>query len=174
MANQKTEVKSVHEMEIQTGELAAIVGKSARWIRQLTGEGVLKQTGRGKYKLGEAVLAYIEHVQGAQEDDGKVNYRDEKAEHEQVKKEKAKLELARLRGELHRSEDVEAVMVDMLTAMRQKILAIPTKLSPQLVAQPDPNVIKIRLTEAMHEALAELSDYDPAKFREGADVNGEA
>lgn len=37
MAKSKTEVP-VHDREIQTGELASIVGKSGRWIRQLTRE----------------------------------------------------------------------------------------------------------------------------------------
>lgn len=69
MAKAKAEVESLPNREISTGELAAIVGKSTRWIRQLTGEGTLKQVGRGKYILSDAVQAYIEHASGGKEED---------------------------------------------------------------------------------------------------------
>lgn len=179
MAKAKPEVKQekikTHELEIQTGELAAIVGKSDRWIRQLTKDKILTQVDRGKYILGETVQAYIEHVTGGKEEDNKPRFIDHKTEHERIKTEKAQLQLAQMRGELHTSEDVEAVMSDMLTAFRQKILTIPTKLAPQLTGIEDINIIKARLTKDLYEALTELSDYNPDLFREdaGADPNGE-
>jgi hypothetical protein len=179
MAKAKTEVKQekikIHDQEIQTGELAAIVGKSDRWIRQLTKDKILNQVERGKYILGETIQAYIEHVSGGKEEYNKPRLIDYKTEHERIKTEKASLELAQMRADLHTSEDVESVMSDMLTAFRQKILAIPTKLAPQLTGIEDTNVIKARLTKDLHEALTELADYNPDMFREdaGADPNGE-
>jgi phage terminase Nu1 subunit (DNA packaging protein) len=174
MTKSKTKGELLHEKEILTNELGSVVGKTPQWIRQLTRDGVLKQTGRGKYILGEAVQAYIEHASGGKEEDKKPRFIDHKTEHERIKAEKAALELAQMRGELHASEDVETVMSDMLTAFRQKILAIPTKLAPQLAGIEDINVIKGRLASALHEALAELSDYDPVSFREGvADSDAE-
>lgn len=176
MAKTKAEAVKIHEQQIQTRELAAIVGKSDRWIRQLTSEKVLVQISRGKYILGEAVQGYIEHASGGKEDEGKPRLVDHRTEHERIKAEKAAIQLAKMRGELHTSEDVESVMSDMLTAFRQKILAIPTKLSPQLTGIDDIKTIKGKLTAALHEALAELADYDPDIFREdaaGADPNGE-
>lgn len=167
MGKTKAVGKPIHEQEIQTSELAAIVGKSSRWIRQLTSENVLKQVDRGKYLLSDAIQAYIEHVSGGKEADNKPRLIDHKTEHERIKAERAALELAEMRGELHRSEDVEIVMSDMLTAFRQKILAIPTKLSPQLTGIEEINIIKGRLTAALHEAIAELADYNPEMFREG-------
>lgn len=166
MAKAKTEAVPMHQQEIQTGELATIVGKSSRWIRQLTNDGTLKQSGRGKYILAEAVQAYIEHISGGKEEDDKPRYIDHKTEHERIKSEKAALELSRLRGELHKSEDVETVMSDMLAAFRQKILVIPTKLSPQLVGIQEIGVIKGKITSELYEALKELADYDPSMFQE--------
>ncbi|WP_110933823.1 hypothetical protein [Paenibacillus bouchesdurhonensis] len=176
MAKKKAEAEKMHEMIVGTGELAAIIGKSDRWVRQITGEGVLKQVNRGKYILGEAVQDYIEHVSGGREDDKKPRYIDEKTEHERIKKEKAALELAEMQGELHRSQDVEAVMNDMLGAFRQRIRAIPMRLAPELMGQNQLNVIKGRISAALDEALAELADYDPDLFREErvrADLNDE-
>jgi phage terminase Nu1 subunit (DNA packaging protein) len=168
---QDTEVP-LTEKEVITSELATIVGKTPQWIRQLTRDGTLKQSARGKYILGDAVQAYIEHVSGGKEEDKKPRYIDHKTEHERIKAERAALELARMRGELHAAEDVEAVMNDMLTAFRQKILAIPNKLAPQLVGIDDIGKVKAVLTKDLHEALAELSNYDPEMFKDvGADTD---
>ncbi|WP_338842038.1 hypothetical protein [Paenibacillus glucanolyticus] len=166
MARSKAKAEHLPEKEVITSELAAIVGKTPQWIRQLTRDGVLKQVGRGKYLLADAVQAYCLHVSGGKEDDQKPRFIDEKTEHERIKKEKAALELAEMQGELHRSADVEAVMNDMLGAFRQRIRAIPMRLAPELIGQGELNVIKGRLTAALDEALAELADYDPEFFRQ--------
>lgn len=177
MAERKKRVTNIAETEILTSDLAAIVGKSSRRIRQLTAEGTLKQSNRGKFILGDAVQQFIEHVEGGRKEDDKPRLIDEKTEHERIKKEKAALELAELQGKLHKSEDVEAVMNDMLGAFRQRIRAIPMRLAPELVAEGDLNVIKGKIAAALDEALAELADYDPELFREvqtGADADGES
>ncbi|WP_244908254.1 hypothetical protein [Paenibacillus campinasensis] len=166
LARSKAKAENLQDKEVITSELAAIVGKTPQWIRQLTRDGVLKQVGRGKYLLAEAVQAYCEHVSGGKEDDKKPRFIDEKTEHERIKKEKAALELAEMQGELHRSADVEAVMNDMLGAFRQRIRAIPMRLAPELIGQGELNVIKGRLSAALDEALAELADYDPELFRQ--------
>ncbi|MDQ0114370.1 hypothetical protein [Paenibacillus harenae] len=175
MPKQKTK-EVLHEKIVGTSELAALVGKTPQWVRQLTRDGVLKQVERGKYLLGMAVQAYIEHASGGKEDDGKPRLVDHKTEHERIKTEKAALELAEMKGKLHRSEDVEAVMNDMLGAFRQRIRAIPMRLAPDLLNQMDLNVVKGKLAAVHDEALAELADYDPDKFREErtrADVDAE-
>lgn len=166
MAKKKAGAEKLNDRVVGTGELAAIIGKSDRWVRQLTGEKVLHQVERGKYILGESIQAYCEHIAGGKEDDKKPRFIDEKTEHERIKKEKAALELAEMQGELHRSADVEAVMNDMLGAFRQRIRAIPMRLAPELIGQGELNVIKGRLSAALDEALAELADYDPELFRQ--------
>lgn len=160
----ESHMDKIHDKEISTGELASIVGKTPRWIRQLTSEGVLKQISRSKYILGPTVQAYIEYAQGGRDADNKPRLIDHKTEHERIKAEKAALQLAQLRGELHSAADVEAVMNTMLTAFRQKILAIPTKLAPQLVGIDDAGKVKALLTKDLHEALSDLSNYDPEMF----------
>jgi phage terminase Nu1 subunit (DNA packaging protein) len=167
MGKSKAKGELLHETTILTSELAAVIGKSPQWVRQLTRDGVLKQVGRGKYILGESIQAYIEHAYGGKEEDNKPRYIDEKTELTRIKKEQAELELKRMRGELHEAEDVEIVMQDMLSAFRAKILSIPTKLSPQLVGMTEINSIQGVLKAAMREALSELSNYDAEAFHEG-------
>ena len=55
-------------------------------------------------------------------------------------------------------------MNDMLGAFRARILSIPSKFSPQLVGLTEIPPIKVVLKQAVHEALEELSDYDPMVF----------
>jgi len=175
MAKNKAEQIKVSEMIVGTAELAAIIGKSDRWIRKITGEGVLKQVERGKYVLADAVQAYILHVEGGSRDDGKPTYQDHKTEHERIKAEIAALELAEMQGKLHKAEDVEAVMNDMLSAFRQRARAIPTRLAPELVDESNLQVVKSKLADAIDEALYELSDYDPESFNDDArnDADGD-
>ncbi|QLQ21923.1 MAG: hypothetical protein HZT42_05955 [Paracoccaceae bacterium] len=81
-----------------------------------------------------------------------------------ARRQKTELELQIMRGDLHRSEDVRRVMNDMLGAFRARILSIPSKFSPQLVGLTEIPPIKVVLKQAVHEALEELSDYDPMVF----------
>ncbi|WP_409341036.1 type IV toxin-antitoxin system AbiEi family antitoxin domain-containing protein [Paenibacillus sp. MBLB4367] len=161
MAKAKAEGIAQHKQVVQTGELAAIVGKSDRWIRQLTSDGVLKQVGRGKYLLGEAVKAYIEHASGGATEDNRPRLNDERAQLTQIKRQMAELDLAVMRGELHRAEDVKAVMNDMLNSIRSRLLALPMAIGPHAVHVHDLAVMTDMLTEEIRLCLTALAEYIP-------------
>jgi phage terminase Nu1 subunit (DNA packaging protein) len=150
--------------EVTTAQLAKIIGKTTRWVNELTRSGVFVQSARGKYLLAENVQRYIAHIQERNDHESEVNYHKEKAAHERAKRQKAELELQLMKGELHKAEHVELVMNDMVAAFRSKILGLPSKLAPQLVGKTEIPVILDMLTREVHEALAELSEYDPQKF----------
>jgi hypothetical protein len=168
MTKAETKVDQFRDKEILTSELAMIVGKTPQWIRQLTREKVLTQVARGKYLLGDSIQAYIEHASGGTDDEGKPRLIDHKTEHERIKVEQAAIKLTKMREDLHTAEDIETVMDDMFTAFRQRILSIPTKLAQHLTGIDDVNMIKSRLTKEIHEALTELSNYDPDMFVDGS------
>lgn len=88
----------------------------------------------------------------------------EEAKLTRARREKVELELAEMRGELHHSDDVRAVMSDMLAGFRARIRAIPSGVAPQLVGK-DATTIMEMLTAATNEALQELAEYEPGKFR---------
>lgn len=69
LARPKAKPEKLQDKEILTSELAAIVGKTPQWIRQLTREKVLNQVSRGKYSLGEAIQANCEHISGGKEEE---------------------------------------------------------------------------------------------------------
>ncbi|QOY37981.1 hypothetical protein AWH56_010660 [Anaerobacillus isosaccharinicus] len=164
MKKLKTKGEAVHEIQILTSELGLIVGKTPQWIRQLTRDGILKQVGREKYILGDAVQAYIEHASGGKEDNGKPRYVDARTEHELIKKEKAEMELRSLKGQLHEAKDVRMIMNDMIISAKSKLQAIPSRIAMQLENE-SATVIEETISKELYEALKILSEYSPDKFK---------
>lgn len=168
MSKMKTKGEALNEQIVITSELAAVVGKTPQWIRELTRDGVLKQVSRGKYVLGDALKAYIAHVQTGINDDGRVKYRDVKTDHELIKKEKAELELRALKGQLHEAKDVRRVMNHMILTAKSKIQAIPSRVAIQLENE-SANVIEDVLTREIIDTLQNLSQYSPSHFEKEDD-----
>lgn len=165
MPKGKAEVVELVDQEIGTGELAKLVGKSDRWIRQLTSQGILAQSGRGKYKLGVTLSAYIEHMSGGKAGEEKLSHADVKAEHEMLKKEKTEMQLQQMRGELHSSDHVRALMGEMILSAKSKLLSIPVRVSTQLEGESSKSIEK-RLNEEINNVLSVLADYNPGQFIE--------
>lgn len=150
--------------EVTTAQLAKIIGKTTRWVNELTRNKIFVQSARGKYLLAENVQRYIQYLQERIERESEVDYHKEKAIHERAKRQRAELELALMRGEMHKAEDVETVLNDMIAAFRSKMLALPSKMAPQLVGKSEIPVILDMLTREVNEALSELAEYDPQTF----------
>lgn len=73
----------------------------------------------------------------------------------------AEMELAQLRLKLCNTEDVVKAWADVLNACRAKFLSLPTKLAPVVATEDDASVVKQLLEDQIHEALSELSNYNP-------------
>lgn len=73
----------------------------------------------------------------------------------------SEMELAQLRLKLCNTEDVIKAWADVLNACRAKMLSLPSKLAPVLATEEDAVMIKELLDNQIHEALTELSNYNP-------------
>lgn len=151
-----------------SAELARLLGITDRRVRQLTEQGVLTRQAEGDFIYPEAIEEYYAYKY---KNDEEVDYMAEKALHEKTKRELAELELQKRRNEVHDADDVQIVMVDMLTNLRSQLLGLPTKMA-KLLAERDAGFIDAALTKEIEERLAELSDYSPTMFSEGE--NGDA
>jgi phage terminase Nu1 subunit (DNA packaging protein) len=161
---------SLETRTITSKDLASILGVTTRRIRQLTQEGVFPRVARGKYVLGEAMRAYISHLQ-TKAKEAVVDPKDLKKELTRLRRaqaDKTELEVKEYRGELHRAEDVEDVWTEMLSNFRARALAVPTKLAPQILGIEDLKEMQKALKDAVYEALQELSEYDPDRITERA------
>lgn len=150
---------------VGTSELAAVVGKTKQWIGQLTRDGVLAQVARGKYNLAESVQAYIRHVTGTAEV-GKISYNDEKAQHEQIKKEIAILELEEKRNNLHTTGDVLDAWGELVVSFRERLQGLPPRMATELSHMTDEKEIRLMMEAKINDALTELAKYDPLAERE--------
>ena len=76
-------------------------------------------------------------------------------------------ELAEKRGELHRASAVVKVWTDNVMNAKTRLLAIPTKIAPELIGQ-DVQTVQAKLKAAIYEALTELAGYDAGRIARAA------
>lgn len=169
MTDGSAKVTDISRITVSAGVLGNLFGVTDRRIRQMAEEGILERAAKGRYKLVDSLRNYILTLKlsaegtGIDNPDGEIDIDEEKALHERVKRHISELKLRTMKGELHKSADVERVMTDMLAAFRTRILSIPSKVAPVLEFR-DANDIKERLLAECTEALSELKDYDPKAF----------
>ena len=152
------------------------LGVTDRRVRQLRSDGVIDALGRNKYDLAQALQGYINFLTGGSDSSKEVstNYHAERAKLTETKRKKAEIELALMRGDVHEAEDIKTVISGMLMAFRSRLLALPTKMAPLLLAQTELTKIQDILRSGVYECLSELSEYNPVDFAgKGAAVNVE-
>lgn len=170
----KSDVKSakvtnIDGITVSAAVLGELFSVTDRRIRQMAEEGIVVRAAKGRYKLAESIKNYLLTMKLAAEGveaefaDGEINLEEEKGLHERVKRHISELKLQIMKGELHKAEDVETVMMDMLASFKTRVMNIPSKVAP-ILENRDAAYIKDKLTSAVIEALNELKDYDPKAF----------
>lgn len=165
-----TENKKPAANYVETKVIATLFGLTVRRIQQLTQDGVLRTEQVGKqrrYDLLQTVRAYVTYLQdkvnskGGSKDDTENESRKIKADADlkATKAEIAELELKELKGEMHRSEDVEAMTTDLVFAIRGMIMALPGRLAIDLAPITSPPEISERIKQETNAILLELSNY---------------
>jgi phage terminase Nu1 subunit (DNA packaging protein) len=160
----------LEQIVVTASVLCDLIGISDRRVRQLAQEGVLIRVAKGRYSLAKSIKGYITNLKVTQtmnqdkKDASPVDLDIEKAKHERIKRQLSENKLSLQRGKLHRAEDVERVMTDMLMNFKGKILNIPTRLAVKLTNQRDENHIEEIIREACIESLQEFSEYNPELF----------
>ncbi|MFJ7954634.1 hypothetical protein ACIQZG_24360 [Lysinibacillus sp. NPDC096418] len=150
----------ISEIVINTTAIAKMFNLTERRVRQLVEEGVISRVWDGCFDLIDTVSKYFTFLKLSAEGIG------EKWLHEKVKREKAEIELAHIKKEMHCSEEVEKVLNHMVMAFRSKALSLPTKVALMLINRDDPKHIEALLEQNIHETLQELASYDPSMFVE--------
>lgn len=160
----------ISAITVNSATLEKIIGVSDRRIRQLAEENIIIRAAKGRYKLMDSISNYILTLKVAIESgnsespDGEIDLEEEKAIHERVKRHISELKLQTMKGDLHKSEDVERVMTDMLVSIKTKLLSMPTKLAPILVSRNDIDFVRNIINREVLDALNELKDYNPKEF----------
>lgn len=163
-------ITDISAITVNSATLEKIIGVSDRRIRQLAEENIIIRAAKGRYRLMDSITNYILNLKVEMEAndiksvDGELDLEEEKAIHERVKRHISELKLQMMKGELHKSEDVERVMTDMLVSVKTRLLSMPTKLAPILVSRNEIDFIRDTIHQEVLDALNELKEYSPKEF----------
>jgi hypothetical protein len=158
---------------IDQTQLAKLLDLTPRHIRRLVGDGVLQRArdvdGKElfqRYELVHNVRAYIQYLRTqARLDDASqskwVLLRNQKME---ADSETAVLKLNLFKNTLHRADDVEFILTNMFTALKSRLLAIPSRVTRLLIGQTSFQVIYDLVYGEIELALRELSAPTPQLF----------
>ena len=150
--------------------VARYLDMTERNVRTLRDKGILTEYKPGLYDLQTATKQYINFLrQKNPEAEEKVDYNTERAKLVRAKRKNEEYELQLKENKLHSSEDIEAVMKDMLVNFKARLMAIPAKLAPVLCKKTDRAEIFKLLKEHIDEALLELSDFNETFGERGND-----
>lgn len=170
--------KSIPEI-VDSKFIAEVFGLTTRRIQQLTKEGIMTSKrikGANRYDFIHTVTQYVKYLSD------KANNREEKvgeaieiemrklkaeAELKESKASMASLELDELKGEMHRSDDVEAIMVDLVFAIRGMIMALPGRLAIDVFNATSAAEVSEIIKLECHSILNNLSNYryDPDEYK---------
>ena len=164
-------VNDIQDITVSAKVLAECIGVGDRMIRYLADEGIVKRNGHGRYLLLESVKNYILTLKVSKAgetvksdfDKDNLDLNQEKAINEHWKAMITEIKLQLIKGQVHKSADVERVMTDMFVNFKNKMLAMPYKMAMKL-ENLDRREIQERLRDEISLALSELADYNPADF----------
>lgn len=118
----------------------------------------------------------VEHLYAQRPaDDAEHAFENERERLAAAQADKYEMENALRRNELAEVAAVHAVWTDHIAAARAKLLAMPSKLGPQLTNVADARILSSRIRAEVTAALAELADYEPPEASgepAGADSEG--
>lgn len=171
MASESKKVENINDITVSAKVLAECIGVGDRMVRYLADEGIVKRNSHGRYLLLESVKNYILTLkvskagESVKTDFNKDNLdlSHEKAVNEHWKSMITEIKLQLIKGQVHKSEDVERVMTDMFLKFKNKMLALPHKLALKLENR-ERQEIQEKLREEISDALTELADYSASDF----------
>lgn len=166
----------IKELTSTQANLGRALGVSSPRVNQLVKEGVVMlapDTTNGQVLVFESIKNYYSGKNATGEDGEAIDYMEEKAKHEKVKRELAELKLAKCEGNVYDATTVELVFVEMTTMLRSQLLGLPTKLAPIFEGKSKEDIYQI-MNDEIEAKLAEIGEYNPEMFMEEVEeIDGE-
>lgn len=144
--------------------LSVLTGMDRRTIgKRLAGMDPAKVIGKAKhYATPEALRAiYLGGDTGEA-----LDVQQESAKHKKAQTEKLNLEIALLKGDLVTGDQAKSKWADMVTAMRAKMLSLPSKLAVRVTGM-DTKEVETESRDLVFEALQALAD-DGSGYKPGS------
>jgi phage terminase Nu1 subunit (DNA packaging protein) len=159
---------------VTTEELAEILGLSVRRIQQLADEQKIprlleadtQNPIRGKWYLPSVIRDYLQFKLSSVKSEDPI---EQEIQKERLRKLRLDADIREMdrdfrEGNLHRSEDVAAVMNAMHSSIRTRALSLPLSLARELIGQEDIIRIQAILERGIYEFLSESKTFDEAEF----------
>nr|DAK88987.1 MAG TPA: Protein of unknown function (DUF1441) [Caudoviricetes sp.] len=136
----------MQEILVTESKLAKIFQFSERKVREYFKSA---RVSPGKYNFIQAVEIFVEKNSG----------QDEVSELKRAEKELKEYKLQILKKEYHHESDVIRIVSNMNYNFKSKLMALPSKISVQLLNKENQLEVKEILKKAIYEVLEELVDY---------------
>lgn len=140
--------------------IAKLLDLTPQRVTQLVNEGVIPRKERGRYELVPVVRGYIKYLRerGLRADVSGDDYNTHRTRLTKVKADMAEMEKAQIEEQLIPSADVEAAWMEVAQNMRQKLLAFPQRVAPEVYAAEKLIEVKSLLKDHIFDALQEIAD----------------
>jgi hypothetical protein len=140
--------------------IAKLLKLTERQVQSLAAQGIIPKADRGKYELVPVVQAYIGYLRerrvggdvGDTEDVTKL-----KARLIRARVRAAEAEADQINGSLLPRKDVEESWIKIVSAMRSRLLSIPSKIAPIVHSSLTVAQASAAISAAVNEALEEIS-----------------
>lgn len=157
---------------VNTTTMASLLGLTVRRVQQLIQDGILQTEKKGRLFLIDNVQRYISYA-----GNGRISKEEQKLEmlkkaaDVKIKKARAEillLESEELKGNFHRSEDVETITTDLVMTIRSMLTALPGRLAVEVAQHSSAEECSIIIKDQINGVLKALSDYEynPKKYEE--------
>jgi len=153
------DIQELKTRMVNAQELANLLACTTQYIYLLAKQGILVKEGPSQFPLAENIQKYLQYLLKSEKGSDKVLYWSEKAKHERALRQMSELKLEQLDNKLHDAKAVEVVMNDMMSYFRKRTLAIADETPSKLVGIKNPAEICDILTDAVKEALSDMSNY---------------
>jgi phage terminase Nu1 subunit (DNA packaging protein) len=139
--------------------LGRVLGISRASIANLATDGILPRADRGLFNLPACVQAYLRHklVKAKASDATVRSLVAERTRLTKTKADAAEVEVRKLAGELVPVADIEAAWLSVAGVVRARLLLIPSKAAPRIVALKTPAEAQALLRKEINAALAAIA-----------------
>lgn len=141
------------------GKLANLLKISEKSVREKFKN---ERVEAGKYDLIKCFEKFLENMKG----------KDDELKDLEIERKRLKNDI--LKNKYHKVEDVERIVMDMLSNFKSKIMAIPIKLSQELesnevIKNEDKLKCQELIRKQLDEALSELTEYEYKEVDDGTE-----
>jgi phage terminase Nu1 subunit (DNA packaging protein) len=163
-----TIIDDIAQMTANLGDIQLILGVSKSEVKRLVDESIIKKDLRGTYDLLHSIKGYIGYLQVRSGGTKGVSadYHEERSRLTKAQADKAEFEAALMAGRLVDVEQLTQAWEGMLSSMRAKLLAIPSKVAPIIADEDEPGMVQNIIDDYMREALEELASYGTSTSNE--------